>query len=112
MRSDYHQATWDSMLATCRQESGAGEAEARQLEMAAATKALHFSIGQEVGCYFALLLEHFFARIGQNTQMAASKTKSIQFCPDLECCDIHVTMFVHNAVLALCACSLQLIWVR
>ncbi|DBA74077.1 TPA: hypothetical protein ACH3X1_010890 [Trebouxia sp. C0004] len=48
MRSDHHQATWDSMLAACRQESGAEEAEARQLEMAAATKALHFSIGQEV----------------------------------------------------------------
>ncbi|KAL0040722.1 hypothetical protein WJX79_003028 [Trebouxia sp. C0005] len=47
MRSNYHQATWDSMLAACRQEYGAKEAEARQLEMAAATKALHFSIGQE-----------------------------------------------------------------
>ena len=47
-RVHHHQATWDSMLATCRQESGAEEAEARQLEMAAATKALHFSIGQEV----------------------------------------------------------------
>ncbi|KAA6418346.1 MAG: hypothetical protein FRX49_11711, partial [Trebouxia sp. A1-2] len=46
MRSNYHQATWDSMLAACRQEYGAKEAEARQLEMAAATKALHFSIGQ------------------------------------------------------------------
>jgi len=48
MRSDYHQATWDSMLAACLQKSGAEEAEARQLEMAAATKALHFSIGQQV----------------------------------------------------------------
>jgi len=48
MRSDYHQATWDSMLAACLQKSGAEEAEARQLEMAAATKAIHFSIGQEV----------------------------------------------------------------
>lgn len=61
---DYNQATWDSMLAACRQESGDEEAEARQLEMAAATKALHFSIGQEVCCFLALLLERFVAKEG------------------------------------------------
>lgn len=64
MRSNYHQATWDSMLAACRQEYGAKEAEARQLEMAAATKALHFSIGQEVCCVLALLSDCFVAKQG------------------------------------------------
>ena len=112
IRSDYHQATWDSMLAACRQESGAEEADARQLEMAAATKALHFSIGQEVCCFRALLVECFVAKKGYDTQMAVSRTNSIQFCLDLECCDVHVMFCVRNAMLALHECALQLTWVK
>jgi hypothetical protein len=73
MRSDYHQATWDSMLAACLQKSGAEEAEARQLEMAAATKALHFSIGQEVCWFLAFLSEDFVAKKGSDTPMTASR---------------------------------------